>query len=114
MTPRAYAQLYARNGVLVSGGKVLGEGRAAIFSFRRGIMRSRGETVRRHWITNLTLDTTDYGQVRGRCHFLVMRLVLGADVEITHVGMYTDLLEREDDEWRFSRRELQFDHRVAT
>lgn len=111
--PEAYAQLYARNGVLVSGGKILGEGRAAILGFRRGIMSSRGQTVRRHWITNLTLDPTDDGRVRGRCYFLVMRLVPGADVDITHVGIYTDLLEREDDEWRFSRRELQFDHRVV-
>ncbi|HEX4035669.1 MAG TPA: nuclear transport factor 2 family protein [Solirubrobacteraceae bacterium] len=107
--PVAYGDCYAEAGCLVSNGRVIGESRAEIESFRRSVMER--PATRRHLSFNLWLEDDGTDRVIGRTYTQSYDISPdGLQLELTHVGATEDVVVLfADRQWRFARRELKFD-----
>ncbi len=107
--PVAYAECYTEAGSLTSNGKVIGESRAEIESFRRTVMDRPGS--RRHLSFNIWLVADGTDRVVGCTYTQSYDVSPDATrLELTHAGMSKDILVAvAGHQWRFERRELTFD-----
>ena len=89
-------------------------GRANLHHFKREDKERRKGRVRRHWNSGLHLEKINSTTVSGRCYLHAYEAPPGEALELVDMGVYEDTLVREEDEWRFRRREIQMDHSQFT
>jgi hypothetical protein len=106
--PLAYGECYSPEGQLTSAGRVIGENRHQIVEFRRRNIAAR-VGVRRHFTTNIRLDSVDTSTVRGRCYMQAYDFTPDGKARLTHSGTYADVIVRAEGRWQFSSRELSMD-----
>ena len=107
--PIAYGDCYSPDGRLTSSGKVMGENRQQIIEFRRRNIAGRLGGVRRHFTTNIHLESLDPTTVKGRCYVQAFDFVPNGQARLTHSGTYVDVVVRNEGRWQFSSRELSMD-----
>ena len=102
-----YASCFTEDGVLHGTHEV--KGRAALKAWKQKDKATRTNLYRRHWNGSLHLEKLDADTIRGRCYLLAYNGVPGKYPEVTHAGVYTDTIKRENGRWRFADRLLRFD-----
>jgi len=105
-----YSNCYTAEGILITGGRVLGNNRAEIAQFRKASMQAvRAQGMkRRHISTDIVLEPLSAVAVRGRC-YLQSCLVQADKVHLTHSCTTDDSIVKEQGRWRFARRVLTLD-----
>src|SRR5688572_27163477 len=89
-----YAACFTAEGVL-DGGKYV-SGRASLIAFKRQEAAARNELYRRHWNGSLKLNRGEGGAIIGVCYLLAYIGVPGHLPVVTHSGVYTDTIVKED------------------
>lgn len=106
----AYSNCYTMEGVLITGGRVLGSNRAEIARFRQSAMQSvKAQGIkRRHMSTDIVLEPMSASAVRGQC-YLQSCLMQADKAQLTHSCTTDDSIVKEQGQWRFARRVLTLD-----
>ena len=84
-------------------------GRAALIEYKKADKAKRTHLYRRHWNGSLHLEKVDERTIRGRCYFFGYNGEPGSPPAMTHGGVYTDLIRRENGRWKFAERRIAFD-----
>ena len=103
----AYADCFMENGEHHGTYDVYG--RAALIEYKKADKAKRTHLWRRHWNGSLHLEKIDEGTIRGRCYFFGYNGEPGRMPEMTHAGVYTDLIRQENCRWKFAERRIAFD-----
>jgi hypothetical protein len=103
----AYADCFMENGEHHGTYDVYG--RAALIEYKKADKAKRTHLYRRHWNGSLHLEKIDAGTIRGRCYFFGYNGEPGSSPAMTHGGVYTDLIRRENGRWKFAERRIAFD-----
>lgn len=103
----AYADCFMENGEHHGTYDVYG--RAALIEYKKADKAKRTNLYRRHWNGSLHLEKIDEGTIRGRCYFFGYNGEPGHMPEMTHAGVYTDLIRQENGRWKFAERRIAFD-----
>ena len=85
-------------------------GRAALIEYKKADKAKRTDLYRRHWNGSLHLEKIDEKTIRGRCYFFGWNGVPGELPQMTHAGVYTDLIRQEKGRWKFAERRIAFDY----
>lgn len=85
-------------------------GREALIEYKKADKAKRTGLYRRHWNGSLHLEKIDEKTIRGRCYFFGWNGVPGELPQMTHAGVYTDLIRREKGRWKFAERRIAFDY----
>lgn len=111
--PVVHSDCFTADGSLIAGGRLLASSRQQIANYRRESIAARQDRVRRHYITNIQLDSSDGSVVRGQCY--VQAWDYGADgrAGLFACGTYEDIIKREEGTWRFLRRTLTIDYQSS-
>lgn len=94
--------------------QMLIKGREQLHAFKLKDKAQRGNRYRRHWNSGLYLERVDNGQIRGRCYLQAYNGEPGHLPVLADVGVYDDLIEIEDGEWRFAKRVITMDASTFT
>ena len=103
----AYARCFTEDGVLDATRYL--KGRQALADYKRAEAEPRKHLYRRHWNGSLHLCRNGDGTVTGVCYFLAFNGVPGSLPAMTHCGVYTDTIVKQDGRWLFSVRKLRHD-----
>lgn len=103
----AYADCFMENGEHHGTYDVYG--RAALIEYKKADKAKRTNLYRRHWNGSLHLEKIDAGTIRGRCYFFGYNGEPGRMPEMTHYGVYTDIIKQENGRWKFAERRIKFD-----
>ena len=103
----AYADCFMENGE--HHGTYDVHGRAALIEYKKADKAKRTHLYRRHWNGSLHLEKIDAGTIRGRCYFFGYNGEPGSPPTMTHGGVYTDLIRKENGRWKFAERRIAFD-----
>lgn len=105
-----YADCFTANGELrVMPRGLVVSGRADLIAYKREDKASRGDLYRRHWNGSMHLAMLDSGSVQGRCYLQAFNGRPGELPYLTSCGVYTDTIVKDNDQWKFSVRDLLID-----
>ena len=88
-------------------------GREALVAYKLADKAARPDTYRRHWNASLHLAMTAPDRVTGRAYYAGYDGTPGETPQMSACGVYADLIEKHDGQWRFARRELVIDGRAG-
>lgn len=102
----AWADCFTEEGVLFTDGKLLSSGREEHIA-RRNASSIKGK--RQHWNTNIILERTPSGDVKGTAYLMVVDIEgPKSDPVVSLVGNYEDEIVQTPTGWKFSVRRLVF------
>jgi hypothetical protein len=84
-------------------------GHTALVEYKKKDFATRAHLYRRHWNGSLHLEKIDDETIRGRCYLFGYNGDPGTLPHMTHAGVYTDTIKRENGAWKFAHRRLIFD-----
>src|SRR5262245_56686634 len=96
------ASVFARDAVLVIGGKTMGDSRDKITA---GIKPRVGMNGMRHIPTNILIEPSPEG-AKGMQYLLLTSFQDGKAPSVTSGGVYNDVIVKTAEGWRFKRREV--------
>lgn len=113
-TPEEYAGLFAADGEIAAGGRVLVKGREALHAqaqrdhdrFGETDANGRWTSIMRHLISNAQITLTGDNTAEGTCY--VTTVVKKGDVgpAILSISRYVDRYVKADGQWRIQHREI--------
>ncbi len=84
-------------------------GHDALVAYKKKDYAARSHLYRRHWNGSIHLEQIDADTIRGRCYLFGYNGEPGTLPHVTHAGVYTDTIRRENGQWKFAHRKLVFD-----
>lgn len=105
---KGFAECFTRAGTMTNGTGVW-SGREKLADYKSAEYAPRRDRIRRHWNDNLILEEGVSGEVHGSCYLRAYEGAKGEEPQLTHHGVYEDVLVREDGRWCFQSRKLSLD-----
>ena len=105
-----YASCFSSKGILeLATIGLTVSGHENFLEFKRKDKAGRPHIYRRHWNGSIHLERIDDRTVRGRCYLLAFNGIPGELPAIADVGVYEDMVIKENGAWKFAKRHLEMD-----
>lgn len=102
-----YANCFTEDGELHGSADVVG--RSELKEYKRAEKSRREHLYRRHWNGSIYLEKVDSDTIHGCCYIVGLNGEPGQLPFLTHAGVYTDIIKKVNDEWKFACRKIAFD-----